>query len=97
MCLGIPGQIVDLTQVKAHSAVVEVSGVRRAVHVGLLVDTNGDGLVVGDWVLVHVGFAMSKMDADEAEHTLALIKELGQMFDDELAQFGDSTGSPSSS
>jgi hydrogenase expression/formation protein HypC len=93
MCLGIPGQIVDLTEVAEHKALVDVNGVRRMVHVGLLLDGDGpgQGLEIGDWVLVHVGFAMSKMDADEAEQTLAFIKELGQMFDDEVAQFREST------
>jgi hydrogenase expression/formation protein HypC len=91
MCLGIPGQIVDLADVGQHKAIVDVNGVRRAIHVGLLVDTEANGLAVGDWVLVHVGFAMSKMDAEEAEQTLAFIQDLGQMFDDELAQFREST------
>jgi hydrogenase expression/formation protein HypC len=91
MCLGIPGQIVDLARVTEHQAIVDVNGVRRAVHVGLLVDGDGAGLAVGDWVLVHVGFAMSKMDDDEAQRTLTLIRELGEMFDDEMAQIRDST------
>jgi hydrogenase expression/formation protein HypC len=94
MCLGIPGQIVDLSDVAEHKAIVDVGGVRRAVHVGLLLDGDGpgQGLEVGDWVLVHVGFAMSKMDAEEAQHTLDFIKDLGDFFDDELAQVRESPG-----
>jgi hydrogenase expression/formation protein HypC len=91
MCLGIPGQIVDLSDVAQHKAIVDVNGVRRAVHVGLLVDSEAEGLKIGDWVLVHVGFAMSKMDAEEAEQTLAFIQDLGQIFDDELEQLREST------
>ncbi len=79
MCLGIPGQIVDLTKVAEHQAIVDVNGVRRAIHVGLLVDSEANGLVVGDWVLVHVGFAMSLIDEAEAARTLALLQELGEM------------------
>ncbi|MDQ6616888.1 MAG: HypC/HybG/HupF family hydrogenase formation chaperone [Actinomycetota bacterium] len=93
MCLGIPGQIVDLTDVSQHKALVEVSGVRRAIHVGLLLDGDGpgQGLEVGDWVLVHVGFAMSKMDAEEAERTLTFMRELGEYFDEEISQFRESS------
>jgi hydrogenase expression/formation protein HypC len=90
MCLGIPGQIVDLADVAQHKAIVDVNGVRRAIHVGLLVDSEANGLAVGDWVLVHVGFAMSKMDEDEAAETLAFIREMGQTFDDEMAQLRES-------
>lgn len=90
MCLGIPGQIVDLTNVSQHQATVDVGGVRRSIHVGLLLDGAQQGLEVGDWVLVHVGFAMSKMDPEEASRTLELVKELGTMFDDEIAQLRES-------
>ena len=90
MCLGIPGQIVDLADVGEHKALVEVNGVRRSVHVGLLVN-QPEGLDVGDWVLVHVGFAMSKMDDEEAAETMAAIRQLGAAFDDEFAQFQTSS------
>jgi len=91
MCLGIPGQIVDISNLTQHQAVVDVAGVRRSVHVGLLLDDDNRGLEIGDWVLVHVGFAMSKMDDEEAERTLELVRELGAAFDDELIQLREST------
>ncbi len=87
MCLGLPGQIVAADHVEHHRATVDVSGVQREVNVGLLV-TGGETVSVGDWVLVHVGFAMAKIDEDEAKATLELVQQLGGMYDDELAEFG---------
>ena len=87
MCLGLPGMIVDVDRIDEHVATVDVSGVRREINVGLIV-TDGETLVPGNWVLVHVGFAMSKIDEEEAERTLAFVAELGSVYDDELAQFG---------
>jgi hydrogenase expression/formation protein HypC len=75
MCLAIPGQIVELVQAQPNLAVVEVVGVRRRVDLGLLQD---DPPRRGDWVLIHVGFAMSKIseqDAAEQMRTLALLGE----------------------
>lgn len=89
MCLGLPGQIVDVDAADEHRAVVDVSGVQRDVNIGLIV-TDGETLAVGDWVLVHVGFAMSKIDEDEAKQTLDFVKELGSVYDDEIAEFGGS-------
>jgi hydrogenase expression/formation protein HypC len=79
MCLGIPGEVVAITDADANLATVSVGGVRRAINIGLL-----DGIEPGDWVLVHVGFAMSKIDEDEARATLALLEGLGQAYTDEL-------------
>lgn len=87
MCLGIPGEIVDIVPGGRDLATVEVAGVRRAVNIGLL----GDGEVrIGDWVLVHVGFAMSKIDEAEAVATLQLLRGLGQAYTDELTALADS-------
>lgn len=86
MCLGLPGQIVDTTHIAEHRATVEVTGVQREVNVGLLV-TESETVAVGDWVLVHVGFAMAKIDEDEARATLAMVEQLGGLFDDELDGF----------
>jgi hydrogenase expression/formation protein HypC len=75
MCLAIPGQIVEFVREQPHLAVVEVIGVRRRVDLGLLLD---DPPRVGDWVLIHVGFAMSKISEEEASQqfeTLALLGE----------------------
>lgn len=91
MCLGIPGQLVDIVNLGEHRGVVNVDGVRREVNIGLVID---DGIAVGDWVLIHVGFAMSKIDEDEAERTLSFIKELGSVYDDEIASIrGEGIGS----
>lgn len=81
MCLGIPGQIVEFVHETNHIAKIDVNGVRRNVNVGLLVP---DGLDIGDWVLVHVGFALSKIDEAEAQQTLAFLESLGQEFEDEM-------------
>ncbi|MEV6815356.1 HypC/HybG/HupF family hydrogenase formation chaperone [Micromonospora sp. NPDC051296] len=87
MCLGIPGEIVELKAGHDDLAVVDVVGVRRAVNIGLL---EADQVGVGDWVLVHVGFAMSKIDEAEAAATLALLTGLGQAYTDELQALAES-------
>ena len=80
MCLGIPGRIVEIVDAEACLAKVEVSGVRRQVNIACVVDADPPAAsCVGDWVLVHVGFAMSRIDADEARKTLDLLAELGEM------------------
>ncbi len=81
MCLGIPGQLVELLSSHEHLATVDVVGVRRTINIGLLED---EGMAVGDWVLIHVGFAMSKIDEQEAELALSSLRMMGQEFDDEL-------------
>ena len=85
MCLGIPGQIVELVDEHHHIAKADVSGVRRNVNVGLLAEGD-DAVGVGDWVLIHVGFAMSKIDEDEARQTLDFLRTLGQPFEDDMAE-----------
>ncbi|MDA0632170.1 HypC/HybG/HupF family hydrogenase formation chaperone [Nonomuraea sp. CA-218870] len=87
MCLGIPGEIVELIPGQPELAKVEVAGVRRAINVGLV---SQDGIRPGDWVLVHVGFAMSKIDEREAAATLALLRGLGQAYTDELEALAES-------
>jgi hydrogenase expression/formation protein HypC len=84
MCLGIPGQLKELSDVHEHLARVDVSGVTRIINIGLLEDEN---LVPGDWVLIHVGFAMSKIDEAEADRALASLQLMGQAYDDELEAF----------
>ncbi len=63
MCLGIPGEVVEFLPDQPDLARVNVSGVRRVINIGLLSD---EPPVPGDWVLIHVGFALSKIDEDEA-------------------------------
>jgi len=84
MCLGIPGEVTGIIDADAGLATVEISGVRRAISTKLL---EPEGVDVGDWVLVHVGFALSKIDADEAAATLDQIKRLGQPYIDEMDAF----------
>lgn len=73
MCLAIPGKIVEMVDVENNIAKVDVGGVRRNINTGMLDDTK-----VGDYVLIHVGFAMSKIDEREAEETLRILKEIGE-------------------
>ncbi|MCI9888448.1 HypC/HybG/HupF family hydrogenase formation chaperone [Micrococcales bacterium 31B] len=87
MCLGIPGEVVEIVDAAEHLAKIDVSGVQRTISVRLLAD---DNVQAGDWVLVHVGFAMSKIDATEAALTLEQIKHMGQEYTDELESFKSS-------
>lgn len=84
MCLAIPGKIVEIVDAENHIAKVDVGGVRRNVNIGMLDETK-----VGDYVLIHVGFAMSKIDEHEAEETLRVLNEIGE-YQAELEQFSTS-------
>ena len=86
MCLGIPGQVVELLD-NDQLAKVDVAGVKRTVNIGLLED---EPLAPGDWVLIHVGFAMSKIDEREAELALASLQMMGQAYTDEVSALRDS-------
>ena len=77
MCLGIPGQIIAITDESRLMAMADVSGVRRAVNVACVATAPLSDLV-GQWALIHVGFAMSVIDADEAAKTLAALHDLGE-------------------
>jgi hydrogenase expression/formation protein HypC len=83
MCLAIPGQIVEWVDREHQIAKASVSGVTRNVNVGLL--TGEDAVDTGDWVLIHVGFAMSKVDEAEARATREFLEQLGDPFHEELA------------
>lgn len=87
MCLGIPGRIVEFVDETRHLARIEVGGVRRVVNVGLVLP---DGLEAGEWVLIHVGFAISKIDEAEAERTTELLRQLGEVYEQELEQLSSS-------
>jgi hydrogenase expression/formation protein HypC len=87
MCLGIPGQLVELLDTNDQLARVDVSGVTRIINIGLLED---EALEPGDWVLIHVGFAMSKIDEEEARLALASLQLMGQAYGDELEAFWSS-------
>jgi hydrogenase expression/formation protein HypC len=85
MCLAIPGQVLEVVDEANHLAKVDVAGVRRNVNVGLLGE-DGDGIVAGDWVLIHVGFAISKIDEAEAEATHRLLEGMGREYETELEE-----------
>ena len=87
MCLGIPGQIVEFVDPEHHIAKAEVSGVRRNVNVGLLAGE----VERGDWVLIHVGFALSKIDEEEARATREFLEQLGEPYEQELAELRTSS------
>ena len=79
MCLGIPGKIVAITHPGNKLAMVEVMGVRREINITCIVDAeHGLDDCIGDWVLVHVGFAMSRIDENEARLTLEVLHMLGE-------------------
>lgn len=81
MCLAIPGKIVEIVDEENRIAKVDVGGVKRNVNIGML-----DEVSLGDYVLIHVGFAMSKIDEKEAEETLRLLQDLGS-YEEEIDQF----------
>ena len=81
MCLGIPGEVIEILADQPDLARVDVSGVRRVINVGLLED---EPVAPGDWVLIHVGFALSKIDEAEAAAALQFLEGIGQAYADEL-------------
>jgi len=81
MCLAIPAQIVEVVDAEAGLATAEISGVRRTVSTALCPEAD-----VGDWVLIHVGFALQAIDEDEARETLALLEKMGQAYEEELRE-----------
>jgi hydrogenase expression/formation protein HypC len=83
MCLAIPGRVLEIVDEQNRLAKVDVAGVLRNVNVGLL-DREGEAVVPGDWVLIHVGFALSKVDEQEAQATLALLQQMGEAYEQEL-------------
>jgi hydrogenase expression/formation protein HypC len=87
MCLGIPGEIVEILADREDLAMVSVEGVKRVVNIGLLED---ETLVPGDWILIHVGFALSKIDEREAKASLEWLTGVGDAYTDELAALAES-------
>jgi hydrogenase expression/formation protein HypC len=81
MCLAIPGRLVEIVDEANRLAKVDVAGVQRTVNVGLLEDA-----APGDWVLIHVGFALQKVDEEEAEATIRLLEGMGADYEQELAE-----------
>jgi hydrogenase expression/formation protein HypC len=83
MCLAIPGRVLEVVDEDLRLARVDVAGVQRNVNIGLL-DGEAGAAVPGDWVLIHVGFAMSKVDEEEAQATLGLLQQMGDAYEQEL-------------
>ena len=84
MCVGIPAQVVEILPAERKMAVVEVEGVRREVSIVMVID---EGVEVGSWVLLHVGFAMSIIDEEEAKSQLDFMRMLGEAYEEELEAF----------
>ena len=85
MCLAIPGQILEVVDESNRLARVDVAGVRRTVNIGLLDDAGP-----GDWVLIHVGFAISQVDEEEARATRDLLERMGADYEQELRELRES-------
>ena len=85
MCLAIPGRILEIVDEPNRLAKVDVAGVQRTINIGLL-DLDGDGAQPGDWLLIHVGFALSKVDEEEAAATLQLLEGMGAEYEQELIE-----------
>ena len=85
MCLAIPGEVLEVVDETNRLAKVDVAGVRRNVNIGLL-DEGGEGVGPGDWVLIHVGFAISKVDEEEALATRRLLEGMGADYEQELEE-----------
>ena len=88
MCLGIPGKVIEMVDPEHSIAKVEVAGVRRNVNIGLLTGDEAPGL--GDYVLIHVGFALSKINEQEAIETQRMLDGIGQAYFEELQQLQES-------
>ena len=85
MCLAIPGRIIEVVDESRRLARVDVAGVRRNVNIGLL-DGEGEAVSPGDWVLIHVGFAISRVDEEEARATRELLERMGADYEQELEE-----------
>ena len=89
MCLAIPGQIIDVADEANRLARVDVAGVRRTINIGLLDDAD-EGVGPGDWVLIHVGFAISQVDEEEAIATRRQLERMGADYEAELEELNAS-------
>ncbi len=87
MCLGIPGQIVEIVDEDKFIAKADVSGVKRNINIGLL---KPEEVQVGNWVLIHVGFALSRIDEEEARQTFEFLQGMGTVYTDEIKMMDQS-------
>ena len=81
MCLGIAGQVIEILPHSKDLARINVFGAERMINIGLL---EKDGLAPGEWVLIHVGFAIAKMDEAEAKASMEFLERMGEAFIDEI-------------
>lgn len=81
MCLGIPGEVIEILTDRTDLARVDISGVKRAINIGLLTE---ETVKPGDWILIHVGFALSKIDEQEAKAALKFLEDIGKAYEDEI-------------
>lgn len=88
MCLGIPGEVIEVLVDQPQLAKVDVAGVKRNINIGLVEE---EGVAPGEWVLIHVGFAMSKIDEQEARSSLEFLESMGQAYRDELEALAESS------
>ena len=87
MCLAIPGRVVEVFDDVNQLARVDVAGVRRTINIALLDDRDaGSGALAGQWVLIHVGFALARIDEREALATLELLSQMGTEYEQELQE-----------
>ena len=87
MCLAIPGRVVEVFDDDNQLARVDVAGVRRTINIALLDDRDaGSGALAGQWVLIHVGFALDRIDEQEALATLELLNQMGAEYEQELQE-----------
>lgn len=89
MCLAIPGQIVEIVDEQLQLAKAEIGGVRRNINIGL-VHNDEERVQIGDWVLIHVGFALSRVDEAQAMATLQALAEIGAAYEQELLELHES-------
>jgi len=82
MCLGIPGEVIEILTDRPDLAKVDVSGVKRMINIGLVTE---EEIGPGDWVLIHVGFALSKIDEKEAKAAMDFLEGIGKAYEDEMA------------
>jgi hydrogenase expression/formation protein HypC len=87
MCLGIPGEVIEILSDRPDLAKVDVSGVKRVINIGLVTE---EGVAPGDWVLIHVGFALSRIDENEARQAMEFLESIGKAYEDEMNALKDS-------
>jgi hydrogenase expression/formation protein HypC len=89
VCLAIPGRVLEIVDETDRLALVDVAGVRRTINVSLLDGDDGEAMEAGGWVLIHVGFALSRIDEREALATLDLLRQAGEEYEEQLRELAE--------